>query len=298
MLNLIREIQPRYVVGENVRGLTNWNDGVVFDEVQANLEAEGYEVLPFLLPAAGVNAPHQRYRIWFIAYANHAGANHRSGVDPSRQTADEGWEIESQPEFGALGGDGIAADPACQRAGGLRDAGGPQGPRGGDELPGELRGLPREWSAADPRLLGSTWPEQQATGTEQCDQRNAADPGGAESQRRTEFGSTGGGWAQSNKHATRFFRPTWEIFPTQSPLCNGDDGLSARLVGITFPRFRNESIKAGGNAIVPQIAWQIFKAIQAMEDLRLQQESDEDNLIADEDNKSNDQHNNLSDEQI
>jgi hypothetical protein len=57
MLRTIREIQPRWVVGENVRGLTNWNGGLVFDEVQADLEAEGYQVLPFLLPACAVNAP-------------------------------------------------------------------------------------------------------------------------------------------------------------------------------------------------------------------------------------------------
>ena len=69
MLRGIREIQPPYVVGENVRGLLNWNGGVVFDEVQTDLEKEGYEVLPFLLPAAGIGAPHERYRIWFIAYS-------------------------------------------------------------------------------------------------------------------------------------------------------------------------------------------------------------------------------------
>jgi DNA (cytosine-5)-methyltransferase 1 len=39
MLRAIREIQPSFVVGENVRGLTNWNGGLVFDEVQADLEA-------------------------------------------------------------------------------------------------------------------------------------------------------------------------------------------------------------------------------------------------------------------
>src|ERR1043165_3670372 len=72
MLRAIREISPRYVVGENVRGLTNWNGGLVFDEVQADLEAEGYEVLPFLLPAAGINAPHRRDRVWFVAYNSNA----------------------------------------------------------------------------------------------------------------------------------------------------------------------------------------------------------------------------------
>lgn len=53
MLRAVREIQPRWIVGENVRGLTNWGGGLVFDEVQADLEVEGYEVLPFILPAAG-----------------------------------------------------------------------------------------------------------------------------------------------------------------------------------------------------------------------------------------------------
>jgi len=68
MLRAIREIQPTFVVGENVRGLTNWNGGLVFDQVQADLENEGYEVLPFLLPACSIGAHHRRDRIWFIAH--------------------------------------------------------------------------------------------------------------------------------------------------------------------------------------------------------------------------------------
>lgn len=68
MLRIIRDVAPRWVVGENVRGLVNWSGGLVFDEVQADLEASGYEVQPFLLPAASVNAPHRRDRVWFVAY--------------------------------------------------------------------------------------------------------------------------------------------------------------------------------------------------------------------------------------
>jgi DNA (cytosine-5)-methyltransferase 1 len=60
-------------------------------------------------------------------------------------------------------------------------------------------------------------------------------------------------------------QPGWLQFPTQSPICTGDDGLSSRLDGITFPKWRNESIKAGGNAIVPQVVYQIFKAIEQYE---------------------------------
>lgn len=151
MLRAIREIQPTWVVGENVRGLTNWNGGMVFDEVQADLEAEGYEVLPFLLPACAVNAPHRRDRIWFISRLIPNASSSRRIQNDIQQPSDK-------PKY------------AC---------------------------------------------------------------------------------------------PSWERFPTQSPICNGDDGISSRLDGITFPKWRSESIKAGGNAIVPQVAFEIFKAIQA-----------------------------------
>ena len=40
MLRAIREISPRWIVGENVRGIITWNGGMVFDEVQADLETE------------------------------------------------------------------------------------------------------------------------------------------------------------------------------------------------------------------------------------------------------------------
>ena len=67
MLRAIREVQPRWVVGENVLGLVNWNGGLVFHEVQTDLETQGYEVQPYVLPAAAVNAPHRRDRVWFVA---------------------------------------------------------------------------------------------------------------------------------------------------------------------------------------------------------------------------------------
>jgi DNA (cytosine-5)-methyltransferase 1 len=60
----------------------------------------------------------------------------------------------------------------------------------------------------------------------------------------------------------------WQIFPTESPICGGDDGLPTELDGITFSKWRNESIMAYGNAIVPQVVFEIFKAIQKYEPYR------------------------------
>jgi DNA (cytosine-5)-methyltransferase 1 len=54
-------------------------------------------------------------------------------------------------------------------------------------------------------------------------------------------------------------------FPTKSTVCGGNDGLPGILDGITFPAWRRNSIEAYGNAIVPQVAYQIFKAINEVE---------------------------------
>lgn len=66
MLRVIREIQPDWVVGENVTGIIN----LALDEVLASLEDEGYKTETFVLPACTLNAPHRRDRVWIVAYAN------------------------------------------------------------------------------------------------------------------------------------------------------------------------------------------------------------------------------------
>lgn len=102
MLRAIREVSPRWVVGENVRGLTNWNGGLVFDEVQADLENEGYEVLPFLLPACAVSAPHRRDRIWFVAHASRERFEEREALEGGQQFI-EGRKARGESEsYGSL----------------------------------------------------------------------------------------------------------------------------------------------------------------------------------------------------
>ena len=69
MFRIIQEFTPRWVIGENVKGLVNLQDGMVFETVCTDLEGEGYEVRAFNIPAAGVGAPHRRERIWIVAHA-------------------------------------------------------------------------------------------------------------------------------------------------------------------------------------------------------------------------------------
>ena len=78
MLRAIKEIQPRWIIGENVRGLVSWNDGLVFNEIYDDLERESYEVQSFILPAASVGAPHKRDRIFFVAHSERFRLEHGS----------------------------------------------------------------------------------------------------------------------------------------------------------------------------------------------------------------------------
>ena len=218
MLRAIREIQPSWVVGENVRGLTNWNGGLVFDEVQAELEAQGYEVLPFLLPACAVNAPHRRDRIWFVAHSKGNGWNGRE----CKQR--EGIETNKR-EF-------------CEYK-----------TKGWDEIRSESQRHSKKGNVADTEFIrlqhgtkeGQVLSEERNTKTKRC---------------KSSLSIKTNGYG---------FKPNWQNFPTVSPICIGDDGLSNRLDSITFSKWRQESIKAGGNAIVPQVVHQIFKAIQEYE---------------------------------
>lgn len=68
MFAVIKNVRPDWVIAENVRGLASWNDGMVLETVCTDLEAEGYEVRPYIIPACSKGAPHRRERVWIIAH--------------------------------------------------------------------------------------------------------------------------------------------------------------------------------------------------------------------------------------
>lgn len=193
MLRAIKEIQPRWVIGENVRGLVSWNEGMVFNEVYADLESEGYEVQSFLIPAAGVNAPHQRFRVWFVAYANNKGGSSEPNNIPKENGEVSQWNNNAESSYA--------------------------------------------------NSINATNTNQVGLSTEM------------------ENGELG----REIRPIKRDERNQWNTFPTQPPLCGGDDGLPKELDGISLPKWRKESIMAYGNAIVPQVAHNIFKTIQEFE---------------------------------
>ena len=241
MFRAIREIEPRWIVGENVRGLLNWNEGVVLDEIYADLEAEGYEVETFVLPAVGVNAPHRRERVWIVAHSKHSGykANRRA------QEETRGISQEHREKMG--GGESNGTDiprPEIQQT-----------------TTNSNSKVSQRWDEGR-ETQGSAIPKERA---KSFDSANARDSDNEGLQGRKNDGSAREIGQERNQQSSRRFQSAWQDFPTQSPVCGGDDGIPRQLDAITFPRWRKESIMAYGNAIVPQVASQIFKAIELYE---------------------------------
>ena len=194
MLRVIRECQPRWVVGENVRGLVSWSDGLVLETCYSDLEALGYSVQSFIIPACATGAPHRRDRVWIVAHSD----NKREKRTPRR---DEG---ES-------------------RSKGIQE-----------------RGEVQQFNVTDTLRKDAPDTSQERPSKPMEDRELGRD------KRFTE----------------RYKHCTWNAFPTVPPICGGDDGLPKELDGITFSKWRRESIKAYGNAIVPQVAYRIFESIQ------------------------------------
>jgi len=188
MLRAIQEIKPRFVIAENVFGITNIDGGLVFQQVCLDLENEGYEVQPFIIPAAAKNAPHRRDRCWFIA--TNTKSKRSSGLLIRKK--------KTHTVNGIFGSNGNATNT--------------NGSNNKTRTHGKILGQPDR---------------QKADGHSNVERSNQ-----------------------------------WQNFPTQSPICSGDDGLPTELDNITFSKWRAESIKAYGNAIVPQVAYQIFKALE------------------------------------
>ena len=276
MLRAIREIKPKYIVGENVFGLLNWNGGLVFDEVHSDLEFEGYEVQAVVIPAAAVNAPHGRDRVWFVA----TNTKHLR----CEQCQQQGQSRCGQGLFKGVCDNGIVADSNGGTTRSPRTSGSVESNGGNGHLFTEQRG---ESSELNNRLhkFSSNVTNPECDGLEHGNGNDEINPGEGrfDAQCNTNTGNVDGDVAyttstrrgeDNGERKSRFndqkSSPNdWNNFPTQSPICGGDDGIPTELDGITFSKWRNESIKALGNAIVPQVAFEIFKAIQQCDDTML-----------------------------
>jgi DNA (cytosine-5)-methyltransferase 1 len=261
---------------------------MVFDEVHSDLEFEGYEVQAVVIPAAAVNAPHGRDRVWFVATNTQFKSTGSDGGtnDETQGNVRRGNEGDV---FGTLRGNGITSDTdSIGNRGGTKQssAAHKQGRSGktnsgiGDEGKQQfVRDIASEGVDTNTNSVRLQHPEetrniQESTRTPQSEGGQFAEPfetNGSDGDvtdtngTPTQCGNgktTEGRKDQGGRIEPLGFNMEWEKFPTQPPICGGDDGLPTELDGITFSKWRNESIKAYGNAIVPQVAYEIFKAIE------------------------------------
>lgn len=92
MLRVIRELAPRWVIGENVPGILR----IAAADVVADLEREGYNVIVFDFEAAAVGAPHRRERVAFVANRKPGALENagRRGCSEQRILQEQPWRGE------------------------------------------------------------------------------------------------------------------------------------------------------------------------------------------------------------
>lgn len=288
MYRAIDEIQPTWVVAENVAGiLTMVEQGEVskvagtatlfdaFDDLRGryelretftlqrictDLESHGYAVQPVLVPACAVGAPHRRDRVFIVA--RRVDADTDGGGSASSSESAEGYRPGANDIQGKAGrGKGHAPVGIDGLSSVLRNTSDPDSHRGSEvdeHMESELA------DGAKPVSNGG--------------QRNVADTdrkfGEAEPQQSGEHQPTAEmeslrsycrGGADDSEEIAGLGR--WQDFPSVSPVHRGNDGLPFDVDRLTlsFGKWRTEALKAYGNAIVPQVMYEIFRAIEQVE---------------------------------
>jgi len=230
MLRVVREVKPTWVIAENVRGLTNITGGSTFETVCNDLEVSGYEVQPFIIPALSVGAPHRRERVWIVA---HATTDRR--IASKHECGNISEQISKAPEREFSGAIRLFdGNPAHSNSRGLERT---EKERGQSEyvMRGDF-GVTRSITHPDSERL------DRSIGKESTDcalHRGRQD------------------WSE------KWIEALTRIYGMDDGLPGGMDGLEQRYKD----RSRKFRIKAMGNAIVPQIAYQIFTAIKGAEGL-------------------------------
>jgi DNA (cytosine-5)-methyltransferase 1 len=316
---------------------------MVFHEVCSDLENIGYEVQAFIIPASGINAPHQRERLWIVAHTDNTRTNQRLQSNGEWKENDEQRRGQSQSEHWENGINGITSDSdngcgSCDTVqtrreefkklydlqsdatdsqnygrktderinngtkyksndrGTIRNIFNTDGKQrdvansdlhgfhecnGNDEINASKRGVNALNDIDQSNGIGNaTDTESQRTREQSSENRGREDgrfndiseDGNAPDtniKRLKEFNyanKSNGEGGQFDKKVLQI--QNWDRFPTQSPVCGGDDGISHRLDNITFSKWRNESIKGYGNAVVPQVVYRIFKTIEYIQNLK------------------------------
>lgn len=225
---LIEQKRPAVFIGENVAGIIDLAlDGVLFD-----LESAGYASRAFVVPACAVNAPHRRDRVWIAA---------RRLADSGSERLHRGQGVEGDRRGSAIG---------SEAGGNSRDSGSSHGDV--EHAEGERRGEGR----AEP-IVRSGWATAAGSGAPYGDVGHANQPSpGAEWQQR------GGELLRAGEDPGACTGDFW----SGSECREGADGKARRVkpgirLLVAGVSGRVAKLRAAGNAIVPQVAAEIIRAV-------------------------------------
>ena len=262
---IIGEVRPRYVIVENVAALL----GRGLDRVLGDLAALGFDAEWHCIPASAVGAPHRRDRLWLVAYA--AGnlwrtlgneishALNRAGVDVADTRHDQSQKCQSN--------DGIDQQRSAQRRGAKQPSG--VGAGCGDvawnypEGTGNDRSVAAEDESDVAYAACDGWTEGESQ----------SDSGGRASCRKWPWQSSGTCSNVPDTHGPGL-SPSWPQ-PVRAYWQQGGGVFAAADWWRTEPDVgrvahgipaRVDRLRALGNAVVPQIAEIIGRAIMSTPD--------------------------------
>jgi DNA (cytosine-5)-methyltransferase 1 len=293
MLRVISEVRPRWIIAENVSGLISIDKGLVLERVFTDLEGEGYQVQPFVVPACAVGAPHRRDRIWIVAYSERRGTFGPGFVQrPGKDSGEMGLRKAEDAES-ADGNAPNSTQHVLNRTGNRRQGGREEFADTDGDATDTIERMRPELSQSNKRRV-----QKQNRG-------DAANPRNQRSQRRGKLGEqkkkrqtapggrqdvagccgedaadTIGQYDDHGRHgAGQILRERREAPEIQrcrdawnepwieaaSRFCNLDAGLSEELAQ---PKgWRTNALKALGNSVVPPLVYEIFKAIKKADEV-------------------------------
>lgn len=261
-IRALAEIRPTWVTLENVAGIETMVESVphtsmvfqdghpgeasgltrrfrrfgILNGILDLIRLQGYSVRVFNIPACAVGAPHERKRIWIVGHLTDAMYNrleNTSNRGTSEEVCGETPEsILSKPvkTEGIIG----SASDTCYA--------------GTETQCGRADEILSERDASD-----TQGKQGKRNGFKQSENRAAK-----QIQHRGGGGEDGGFWRSED---------FWRNFPLESPICRGNDGFPLEVDSLTIPfsRWRREAVKAYGNALVPQVLYQFYDAINKIE---------------------------------
>ena len=247
MLRIIQDCKPRWVIGENVVGLININEGVLFEQVQTDLEKEGYSVQSVVIPACAKNAPHRRDRVWIVGYSNDNGLHRQKGNETIKSS-------DKSKEWLSFRNDKNATNTKRKSSDSITDS------RSNSEIEEKRQKTRTTYGSSSGQDVSNSNSHRSKTrlsGQDKGQIGNTEKPINRDNRQR--------GWETIHDRAT------------QRKMGYLDDGISRGLLRHFdrepehIPRVtsgekdRSKKLRSLGNSIVPQVAAEIFNAIKVAE---------------------------------